>query len=108
MRAGTNEPIIPDIWRSYNPLGDDSEQLRTVRVADGVGFEPTRSLHPCRFSRPVPSTARPPIQINDLHSAELLYFCLCARNCARNLLTPCCLRRHPSINAGVYRLTQHA
>jgi site-specific DNA recombinase len=23
-------------------------------VADGVGFEPTRGLHPCRFSRPVP------------------------------------------------------
>jgi hypothetical protein len=22
-------------------------------VAEGVGFEPTRSLHPCRFSRPV-------------------------------------------------------
>jgi membrane-bound lytic murein transglycosylase B len=32
------------------------------KVADGVGFEPTRSLHPCRFSRPVPSTTRPPIR----------------------------------------------
>ena len=31
------------------------------RMADGVGFEPTRSLHPCWFSRPVPSTTRPPI-----------------------------------------------
>ena len=31
-------------------------------VADGVGFEPTRRSHACRFSRPVPSTARPPIQ----------------------------------------------
>src|SRR5579885_2497861 len=30
-------------------------------VADGVGFEPTRPLRTCRFSRPVPSTARPPI-----------------------------------------------
>ena len=30
-------------------------------MADGVGFEPTRRLHACRFSRPVPSTARPPI-----------------------------------------------
>src|SRR6266436_2582432 len=30
-------------------------------LADGVGFEPTRPLRTCRFSRPVPSTARPPI-----------------------------------------------
>jgi hypothetical protein len=34
-------------------------------LADGVGFEPTRSVNPCRFSRPVPSTARPPIHISD-------------------------------------------
>src|SRR5437867_3246115 len=32
------------------------------QLADGVGFEPTRDLRPCRFSRPVPSTARPPIR----------------------------------------------
>lgn len=32
-------------------------------MADGVGFEPTKSLHPCRFSRPVPSTTRPPIRL---------------------------------------------
>lgn len=31
-------------------------------MADGVGFEPTKELPPCRFSRPVPSTARPPIR----------------------------------------------
>ena len=29
--------------------------------ADGVGFEPTRRSPACRFSRPVPSTTRPPI-----------------------------------------------
>jgi hypothetical protein len=34
-----------------------------VYLADGVGFEPTRPLRACRFSRPVPSTARPPIQL---------------------------------------------
>ena len=34
-------------------------------VADGVGFEPTRSVNPCRFSRPVPSTTRPPIRISE-------------------------------------------
>ena len=32
------------------------------QVADGVGFEPTKGFHPCRFSRPVHSTALPPIQ----------------------------------------------
>ena len=30
-------------------------------MADGVGFEPTKGVNPCWFSRPVPSTARPPI-----------------------------------------------
>ena len=30
-------------------------------MADGVGFEPTKGFHPCRFSRPVLSTAQPPI-----------------------------------------------
>src|SRR6516225_759947 len=32
-----------------------------AKLADGVGFEPTRRLRACRFSRPVPSTTRPPI-----------------------------------------------
>ena len=31
--------------------------------ADGVGFEPTSRLRDCRFSRPVHSTALPPIPI---------------------------------------------
>ena len=30
-------------------------------MADGVGFEPTVRLRARRFSRPLPSTARPPI-----------------------------------------------
>jgi hypothetical protein len=37
------------------------------RLADGVGFEPTIELPRCRFSRPVPSTARPPIRHSALH-----------------------------------------
>lgn len=37
--------------------------LKAEDMADGVGFEPTRRLHACRFSRPVPSTARPPIHL---------------------------------------------
>src|SRR6266481_9938841 len=32
-------------------------------LADGVGFEPTRPLRACRFSRPVRSTAPPPIRM---------------------------------------------
>jgi hypothetical protein len=31
-------------------------------LAEGVGFEPTRDFHPCRFSRPVLLTAQPPLQ----------------------------------------------
>ena len=37
--------------------------LMQSRLADGVGFEPTRRSHACRFSRPVPSTTRAPIHI---------------------------------------------
>ncbi len=36
--------------------------IKSNKLADGVGFEPTMTLPPCRFSRPVPSTTRPPIQ----------------------------------------------
>ncbi len=42
-----------------NPL--DFKGLKE-KMADGVGFEPTVRFHARRFSRPVPSTARPPIQ----------------------------------------------
>ena len=34
-----------------------------MEMADGVGFEPTKGFHPCRFSRPVLSTAQPPIRL---------------------------------------------
>ena len=34
----------------------------SLKTTDGVGFEPTRRFHVCRFSRPVHSTALPPIQ----------------------------------------------
>ena len=49
-------------------LIDKKELWRTSAnsaVADGVGFDPTRRSHACRFSRPVPSTARPPIRKNE-------------------------------------------
>jgi hypothetical protein len=31
-------------------------------MAEGVGFEPTRDFHPCRFSRPVYSTTLSPLR----------------------------------------------
>ena len=40
-------------------------------LAEGVGFEPTKSLRPCRFSRPVPSTARSPLQRGKSHSERI-------------------------------------
>jgi cellulose synthase (UDP-forming) len=38
---------------------------------EGVGFEPTRDFHPCRFSRPVPSTTRPPLHAKVTSPREL-------------------------------------
>ena len=32
-------------------------------MADGVGFEPTEGVNPRWFSRPVLSTAQPPIRV---------------------------------------------
>src|SRR5215469_6777503 len=40
-----------------------AECVRPNTLADGVGFEPTRPLRACRFSRPVLSTAQPPIRV---------------------------------------------
>tara|TARA_B100001741_G_scaffold299822_1_gene286549 strand:- start:304 stop:453 length:150 start_codon:yes stop_codon:yes gene_type:complete len=34
-------------------------------MAERVGFEPTKELPLCWFSRPVLSTAQPPLQINN-------------------------------------------
>ena len=55
-------------WRSLHGL---SERILRTRsggygnepTADGVGFEPTVEQALRRFSRPVPSTAQPPIRI---------------------------------------------
>ncbi len=45
--------------------------------AEREGFEPSKGLHPCRFSRAVPSTTQPPLQIyffKSLISSGLKYF----------------------------------
>jgi hypothetical protein len=39
--------------------------------AEGVGFEPTRSVNPFRFSRPVPSATRRALQYISFHSKPL-------------------------------------
>src|SRR3990167_1305801 len=47
-------------------------------MAERVGFEPTRPLRAWRFSRPLPSTTRPPLHVISLlslaHSSELECF----------------------------------
>ena len=38
--------------------------LWIARLAEREGFEPSRPLRACRFSRAVPSTTQPPLQVN--------------------------------------------
>jgi hypothetical protein len=53
------------LWALHRELA--GHNLGDIGVlADGVGFEPTRGANPCRFSRPVPSTARPPIRARNI------------------------------------------
>ena len=56
VKHGKNSRIV--LGRRYKSIGYGRI------MADGVGFEPTRRFGACRFSRPVPSTARPPIHGN--------------------------------------------
>ena len=56
-RSGSPSQFAPDPLESG--VSSESEQFRT---ADGVGCEPTNDFRRCRFSRPVHSTALPPIQ----------------------------------------------
>src|SRR4029453_16135841 len=44
------------------PVARTCGPLLKVSLADGVGFEPTKDLRPCRISSPVHSTALPPIR----------------------------------------------
>ena len=64
----------PEISIPFKLLGD--KNMLKCDMAEGVGFEPTRRLHACRFSRPVPSTTRPPLQ----HKTHEAYqqICPCA------------------------------
>ena len=58
-RNPTHPPVLRPAIRTA-ALGDS---LRfSLKKTDGVGFEPTNDFRRCRFSRPVHSTALPPIQ----------------------------------------------
>ena len=48
---------------------------RRRALADGVGFEPTKGLHPCRISSPVHSTALPPIHASTSGTSSALGKC---------------------------------
>jgi hypothetical protein len=67
-RKALRNPLSP-VDRSPSDLGDseaneDEESKRRDQgnVAEGVGFEPTVSLHPQRFSRPSHSAALAPLR----------------------------------------------
>jgi hypothetical protein len=47
---------VGTIWKSKKTL------IFQHNMADGVGFEPTKGFHLWRFSRPLPSTTRPPVR----------------------------------------------
>ncbi len=49
----------PKTTLPFNMLGEIS--MRKNAMAERVGFEPTRRFPACWFSRPVPSTTRPPL-----------------------------------------------
>ena len=40
-------------------------------MAERVGFEPTKGFHPCWFSRPVHSTALPPLRVLSSNCASI-------------------------------------
>lgn len=65
IRFNTYTPLAGE---RLQPLGHFSIreviQLSKTSKAEGVGFEPTKGVNPCRFSRPVPSTTRPPLRTN--------------------------------------------
>ena len=63
---------------------DVRKRLRDLMkvMAERVGFEPTKGSHPCRFSRPVHSTALPPLRVQRVYEdADLLSTTLSGEIC---------------------------
>jgi hypothetical protein len=56
-RRGVELRLVVENRASLRRIADMPDSM-----AEGVGFEPTSDFRRCRFSRPVPSTARPPLQ----------------------------------------------
>ena len=74
LEDGISEPTIEYLQKLLHALGVDMYQYLKVtdyigvrkpsnQMAEGVGFEPTVESPPQRFSRPSPSTARPPLRV---------------------------------------------
>ena len=56
-------------------------------MAEREGFEPPKDFRPCRFSRPVPSTTRPPLRLLQFYySARILKRSSTASACISNRL----------------------
>jgi site-specific DNA recombinase len=59
--------VMEDQSKSITELAGDAgvspSYFTRILMAEGVGFEPTRRSPACRFSRPVPSTTRPPLRL---------------------------------------------
>jgi hypothetical protein len=52
--------------------GKGLSQLNRINLAEREGFEPPIPFRVCRFSRPVPSTARPPLRVRVVNSLSAL------------------------------------
>ena len=72
--------FIEPLWQTLvtSCLLQETKNMISLKVcltlpqkADGVGFEPTRRFHVCRFSRPVHSTALPPVRVTRLPESRL-------------------------------------
>ncbi len=50
-------------------------------MAERVGFEPTKGSHPCRFSRPVHSTALPPLRRRPMYVEQICLSTFFDKNC---------------------------
>ena len=75
--------------------GSPSGQLQrppAFLMAERVGFEPTMPFRTCRFSRPVPSTTRPPLRIQNARSHTAVHNEAAAANFGHPLIFMAALR----------------
>ena len=61
-RSITFMPINPQKTWDYWALKIIKDNIDKGSMAEEEGFEPSKGFHPCRFSRPVHSTALPPLR----------------------------------------------